>query len=78
MAPYKHFVEGDKVTVRFCTMDETSFRFWKEFDEVSSMSGSPVFQTSFNLSSNMEGALGYWAGYGATYCPVIVGQDWRR
>lgn len=67
------FVDGERVTVRFCTLDENAFRFWKEFEEMSALSTSPVFQTSFNPPSNVKGALGYWAGYGVRDYTLTIG-----
>lgn len=69
------FVKGERVSVRLCTLDGTAFRFWKEFEEMSSFSSSPVFQTASNPPSNVEGALGYWAGYGVREYSLTIGAE---
>ena len=65
---------GSTVHVKFCTMDEASWRYWSEFEKVSSMGGSPIFPVRFNISSNVTGALGYWAGYAPVWYTVTIPQ----
>ncbi|MBR1872523.1 MAG: DUF4249 domain-containing protein [Bacteroidales bacterium] len=64
--------EGDKVHIKFCTMDRQTWEYWNAFQRVSSLSASPVFPVRENLPSNIEGGLGYWAGYGASWSTVEV------
>ena len=66
------FDPGDRVHVRLCTMDEPAWRYWNAFEQVSSMSTSPVFPVRFNLPSNVEGGIGYWAGYGVSEGVVVA------
>ena len=49
--------------IKLCTMDRGSFEYWNNFEI---MLASNAFGTFFenSLDSNMQGALGYWAGYG--------------
>ena len=68
------FEPGDKVHVKFCTIDRPCWQYWSEFEEVSSMSGSPIFPVRFNIAGNVNGALGYWAGYGASWYEVDIPQ----
>lgn len=60
--PYFH--AGDIVRVKLCTMDEASYRYWKDYDALSTLSNNPLFPMTMNPTSNMVGAYGYWAGYG--------------
>ena len=69
---FRSFSKGSRAIVRLCTMDETSWIYWKAFDEVSSMSLSPVFAVRYNLPVNVDGALGYWAGYGIADAEVVI------
>lgn len=66
------FEPGSMVHVKFCTMDETSWRYWSEFEKVSSMGGSPIFPVRFNISSNVNGALGYWSGYAPAWYDLRI------
>lgn len=69
-APY--YADGDDVTVKLCTMDSVTYAFWKDYDDLVSLSKNPLFPVTLNPASNMEGALGYWAGYGSSTVRVIV------
>ena len=60
--PYFH--AGDVVRVKLCTMDEASYRYWKDYEALSTLSNNPFFPMTTNPTSNMVGAYGYWAGYG--------------
>ena len=58
------FKSGMTVRILFRTVDHDSASFWNSFDEIASIIGSPLFPASDNPQSNIDGALGYWAGYG--------------
>ena len=66
------FFAGEKVGVRFCTLDEASYRFWDSFESMASLSNVPVFTVSENPAYNVDGALGYWCGYGAVYYHLMA------
>jgi len=66
------FTAGSVAYVRLCTMDAVSWAYWNAFEEVSSMSASPVFAVRYNLPGNVDGALGYWAGYGFAEEKIVV------
>lgn len=67
-----NFVKGDLVHVRFCTMDEQSWRIWADFDAHTSLGDSPIFPLYRNPATNINGGLGYWAGYGSTYYSIEI------
>lgn len=67
-----YFSAEDRVRVRFCTLDETSYNYWNDFDEVTALSRNPFFSITTTIRSNVSGGLGYWAGYGATYYTVSI------
>ena len=69
-----YFEQGDKVGVRLCTMDEVSYEYWEDFDDVSSLSLNPFFPVMKKIRSNIKGGLGYWAGYGSSYYVVECGD----
>jgi len=53
----------DDLWIKLCTMDRVSFDYWTNFEI---MLASNFMGTFFenSLDSNMQGALGYFAGYG--------------
>jgi hypothetical protein len=64
---------GDTVTVRFCSIDQAHFDFWRTLEREVYSVGNP-FSSSGNevLSNTGEGTLGVWGGYGASYYRAIV------
>lgn len=66
------FMPGDKVKLKFCTMDRSMYLFWKSFDEQKSLSGLPLFSVDDNLPGNITGGIGYFAGYGSTVYDVVI------
>jgi hypothetical protein len=55
--------EGDELWVKLCTMDKEGYDFWKFYEVI-------LYANTFNMDSgaammgNVNGALGYWIGYG--------------
>jgi len=68
------FVEEDIVMIKFCQVDEASMRFWRGVVRNSTSGGNP-FAEPANLTSNIDGGLGVWTGYGTKYykIPIIKG-----
>ncbi len=66
------FTQGEKVRVKFAQMDSTSYEFWKSYEVMSSISRNPLFPATEDLKSNVQGALGYWIGYGADEVTVEI------
>lgn len=57
--------EGDEVEVKLCTMTPEIFRFWERFESILASNVVDMRPTGdINALSNMNGAYGYWAGYG--------------
>ena len=52
--------------------EEILFDFWSRFDDLTSLARNPIFPVVFNLPPCLEGAYGYWAGYGATEYSVTI------
>lgn len=71
------FEPGERVDIRFCTMNREIYRFWETFQQLTGISYIMTYPTNFsNLPSNMTGAYGYWAGYGtATYSVNIPEEE---
>jgi hypothetical protein len=68
----KYFSLNDIVDIRFCTLDQKSWEYWSDFEEIQSLSRNPFFPVTTDIRSNIEGGLGYWAGYGSTYYTIEI------
>lgn len=63
---------GETVNIKFCRVKEDIWQFWDGFDGISTISTMGFFPVTSNPPTNMQGAYGYWAGYGATYATVTI------
>lgn len=54
---------GDVLWIKLCTMDRPGYLYWNNFEIMLASNMLSMFYES-DLESNMEGALGYWTGYG--------------
>lgn len=63
-SPY--FSIKDTVLVKFSTTEADGYRFWKSYEVNLSLASSPFFGTTHGLQGNVDGAIGYWLGYGST------------
>lgn len=61
---FKHY---EIVNIKFCHIDSVSYDFWKSMDGYQSEGRNPLFNSMQNIRSNIQGGLGYWCGYGASY-----------
>lgn len=59
------FRVGEKVRIRFCTMDYDHYRFWESYQQVAGGGGNP-FAAPTEIKTNILGGLGVWGGYGVT------------
>lgn len=66
------FLSTDTVDVRFCTMDEASYRYWRDYASTIAFSRNQLIPVTENLPGNLQGGLGYWCGYGASYYTVVM------
>ena len=66
------FRKGENVRVKFCTINEVSYGYWKSYDDISALARNPFFPVTENAASNMHGALGFWGGYGSTEYTVEI------
>ena len=63
---------GDTVAIKFCTIDRGVFDFLRIYEVEISSNGSP-FASPSTIPTNIKGgALGFWAGYGASYDTLFV------
>lgn len=54
---------GDEIEIKLCSMDRSIYEYWNNF-EVSLASNLFNMFYEHDMSNNMKGARGYWAGYG--------------
>ena len=66
------FHRGDTVAVKLATMDAELFAFWREFDQNALCVTFPAVTLFSNVRGNVDGALGYWAGYGIDEKEICV------
>lgn len=68
----EYFLQGDTVYIKFCTIDQPHFEFWKTFETAAFNEGNP-FAAPTTIRTNIEGGgLGVWGGYGVTYDTLIL------
>lgn len=65
------FKDGDTIDVKFCTITQASFKFWRMAESQSSSNGSP-FSSPAVLPSNINGGVGIFEGYSPTIYTVIA------
>ena len=75
-SPY--FSLKDDVIVKFVQLDIVSYNFWRDFESSVGLSRNVFMPDVNNLRSNVNGALGYWCGYGASYYPVNINERMRK
>lgn len=60
----------DSITLKWCTIDEEHFNFWRTFDFNNNNQGP--FSSYTRVASNVDGALGVWGGYAVNYYDEFV------
>lgn len=63
---------GETIHIKFCAVEEIIWRYWDCFDALATLGTYGFFPMSAQPPTNMTGAYGYWAGYGATYATVTI------
>ncbi len=66
------FDPGDKVLLRFCTMGEETYAYWKQYEETVLFSKNPLITVTKPVEGNVTGAYGYWFGYGTSYYTIDI------
>ena len=55
---------GEEVWIKMCTTDAATYNYWNNFELMLATNANATIWLDPDMQSNMEGALGYWAGYG--------------
>ena len=66
----KYFHTRDTIILKFCTIDETTFKFWQAISTETLTAANQFSATNTSVEGNIEGGIGIWAGYGVTYDTV--------
>lgn len=61
----------DTIYIKFCTIDKASKDFYTTFENAVSNNGNPFASPVTILTNISGGALGVWAGMGATYDTIM-------
>jgi hypothetical protein len=64
---------GEHVLLRLASIDPAAFEYWSDFMSDVINAHNPIYPSSANLSSNIEGGgLGIWYGFSASYGNVDI------
>ena len=66
------FKENEIVRVKVSSLGEEGYAFWRSFEDMAALSRIPLMPVNSNLKSNVQGALGYWLGYGSSFYEVRI------
>lgn len=64
------FKVGDTIAIRACVIDRGALDYILSFEDQAGSQGSP-FASPANIRSNINGGLGAWIGYGASYDTIV-------
>ena len=66
-----YFKNTDTIYVKFCTIDQASYKFYSTYETAYQTNGNP-FASPVSIISNISGGgLGIWAGFGCTYATIL-------
>jgi hypothetical protein len=68
-----YFVDGDSVVLKFCTMEESQYNYWKKIEGQIALASNPFGISSSEPPSTITGgALGIWAGLSSKYYTIKI------
>lgn len=65
------YKKTDTIYIKFCTIDDKAAKFYTTFEAASSSNGNPFASPSSVMGNITGGALGVWAGFGATFDTIM-------
>lgn len=69
-SPY--YQPGDTVYVKLCTLSQEEYLYWRAYESSVSLSSNAFFNVARDCPTIIDGALGYWFGYGAYTVRAII------
>ncbi len=66
-----YFKKGDTIVLKWSTIDQATFDFWRLAEVESNSNGNP-FASPTTIKTNISGGIGIWGGYGTVYDTVIA------
>ena len=67
-------MELNIVILRINHVNSDTYKFWRSVERSKNSSGNP-FSEPVNLYSNIDGGIGIWGGYGASYYYIPIVPD---
>ena len=61
-----YYRKNDSVSIKLASIDGSAYEFWRKFNENTAFGSLALIPYSNNVTGNLDGALGYWFGYGTT------------
>ncbi len=69
----RYFIDGDSVQIKFCSIEEKQFNYWKKIEGQIALASNPFgISSSDPLSTIDGGALGIWAGLSSKYYTIKI------
>lgn len=68
----QYFSSGERVSLRFCSIDRRVYDFWKGYEDAWLLTHNPFFPVSTDVPTNITGGYGLWAGYSCTYYELLI------
>lgn len=69
---FGHYCKGDSLEVKIARMQEPIYDFWTSYQSLSPLTGSVYFSNYRNIKGNIDGGIGYWAGYGISTSKIEI------
>ena len=68
-----YFIDGDSVILKFCSMEEKQYNYWKKIEGQIALASNPFGISSSDPPSTITGgALGIWAGLSSKYYTIKI------
>ena len=67
-----YFTVGDTVMVRMARIDSIAYEYWRSYEDMLSLSRTPLFPVTTSMPKTLDDAYGFWQGWGSTYHTVVI------
>lgn len=67
-----HFTLGDTIFLQVNSIDEQHYEFWKAVQQEKFNAGNPLASSNAKITTNINGGLGNWGGYGSTVYRMVA------